>query len=376
MFKIILLTIGLFLPLLSYADIDSTSAAYVQYRLNDGKSTAELGIGTSARLNEYADVRTIISVITDGIDDRARINIGLMDFHTSKEDIGFRIGRVQHELGFYTSQLNWAPARDLYLAPQGIYRENFRYMLRSGDGIQVYSKFNVFDVAQLSAEFSYTKPVLYPMEDIVKVWGNIGGELNDSKSTSRGINLVLDVPTANTVIRYDQQQLNYLIENTSMNMFNGEINTRGHYFGGRTEISDTVDVTYEYLIVEKYGSTYDTLSKFAEANGVGFTKENAVGYGLSGSWQIVPSFKLIGGYSAFYPNPSDKSGTVMSALTNLPKHNYYMEDTFIGGKYRKDKWISTLEFHHIDGTATLSLKDSQTKGEHNNRWIFTVTRMF
>ena len=365
------------LPLFAFADIDSTTAAYIQYRLNDGESAAEIGIGTSARFSEYADVRTIISLNADGHDDRARINIGLLDLHNSKQNYGLRIGRIQHELGFYTSQLNWAPARDLYLAPQGIYRENFRYMLRSGDGVQAYYKFNISDVAQLSTELSYTKPVLYPMEDIVKVWGNIGGELNNSESTSRGINVVLDLPKLNTTFRYDQQQLNYEIQKTILGgVFNGAINTRGNYLGGRTELSDTVDVTYEYIIVQKYGSTYDTLAKFAESRGADFTKENAVGYGLSGSWQIVPEFKLIAGYSAFFPNPSDKDGSKMSSVTGIPAHNYYMKDTFIGGKYRKDKWISTLEYHYMDGTATLSLKDSLEKGDHHNRIIFTITRMF
>lgn len=371
-----LITTLALLPLSASADSFGSVGGYAQYRNNDGKNAVEIGVGGSVQVNNYIDFRGIASLIQDGVDDKLRLNIGLVDLHTSDESIGVRLGRIQHELGFSTAQYNWAPSRDMYLPPQGIYRENFRYMVRSGDGIQLYTRHAVGPV-YVQAELMYSHdPVLYPMKDITKVWNGIGGEIDTKTATTRGMHLAIEAPDLHTTIRYDQQRLNYNIINATIPIFNGAVNTTGHYFGSKTELSETVDMTLEYMIVQKDGSTWETMDTLAKMRGIDYTMENAVAYGASMTWQATSKYKFIGGVSAFYSNPSDKHGKKTAAALGGKPQDYYTEDVFVGAKYRYNNWISTLELHHTRGTTTMLLVDAQNKSERNNQVIFTVTHLF
>lgn len=377
MLKTTLLTITLaLLQSSAYADVFGSGGGYAQYRLIDGKTSIELGAGGSAQINEHVDVRGIASIINNGTDDNLRANIALVDIHTSDEELGIRIGRIQHELGFSTAQYNWAPSRDLYLPPQGIYRENFRYLVRSGDGAQLYTKRKVGDW-YLTGEIMYSpRPVLYPMQDITKVWNGIGGTIDPHTSYTRGIHLSAESQQLNTIFMYDQQRLNFNIVGTQYGLFDGAVNTTGHYFGTKTELTDTVDVTLEYMRITKDGNSWEAMDRLACVRGVEYTMSDSVAYGAQLSWQVNPKYKVIGGVSAFYAYPADKHGKHTSTALGGKPQDYYSEDMYVGAKYRYDHWVSTLEWHHTQGTTTMLLADSKTKGARNNQVIFTVTYMF
>lgn len=336
------LILALLLPLSAHAETFGAISGFAQARLNDGQAEAELGICASAQVSDTIDMRLIATAIIDGMDDTARVNIGLLDWHTTDSAYGVRIGRVQQNLGFYTETLNWAPARDLHLPPQGIYRENFHYFLRSGDGVQPYVNFKLGD-ARINLEATYNaKPVLYQPEELARVYLPFG--TIDKDSTTYGLSAVAKYHI--TTLRYDYQHLDLGVVAHKERV---NVATSAHYIGLRQEVTPAVDFTAEYLYIDKQGE---------------FPNDNpAMGGALSASWAFLDYYKLTGGYTAFYYDIDDRRG----------QERDYSEDAFLGIKYRRGDWVSTAEVHHIKGLATASYEDFDAR---QNKIVLTLTRVF
>lgn len=373
MLRAILLSTAILFSPCVYAEPFGTAAGYVQFKVDDGHASSEIGVGGSAQLTEWIDVRGIASAVTDGTDDNARINIALADVHTPDGMFGMRLGRVQHQFGFLNSQLNWAPARDTQLLPQGIYREDFTYMQRSGDGAQLYVHVPTEHV-KFRAEVSLTKPIIYRQADIVKAWNGLVGSVDADDSTVAGLSFEIGIPAISTEFRYDRQQLMYKMAGGLLN--NTGNNTDASLFGGRTELSSSVDVTYEYAIIKKHGSMWQAMNAPLAAAGYNELLKPSSAYGVTIGWQVHDAVKLTVGRSAFYNFPDDPHGKDISTITGKPAKTFYTEDTFIGAKYRRDAWIATIEYHRMSGTATMPVKAANTSGETTDRLIASLTWMF
>lgn len=378
MFKAILFLIILAsLPSSACAELDAVSRGYVQLRLNNDKHESESGIGISSHISDNVDFRFIGSIITNEFDNEPRVNIALLDFHTVEEKLGIRAGRIQNELGFYTSQLNWVPARDMYMAPQGIYRENFRYMRRSGDGVQPYIRFNTPEISH-EITFTYThRGVLYPMNDITNAWSSAGGVINEDESKNYGLSYAAYIKPIRTDIRWDYNSLEVQLENTNMNGFyDGGVDTISNYIGTRTYLTDELEVTLEYIRIKKTGDTFHKMDKTSSGRGYNRTMESSEAFGVSVGYQINSLFKLTGGWSAFYATPGDKYGDDLKRA-GVNTNNMYTEDTFIALKYRKDDIIITAENHFMKGTTTLNKMDAdKIKDPYHNIYVLTLTYVF
>ena len=375
MSKIILsLIILAFLPLSAFAENQISASGYIQLRQNDSVFETESAVGVSSMVNDFVDFRFIGSLITNEIDNKPRANILLVDLHNASQNLGVRIGRHQHNLGFYTTQLNWAPARDMHMAPQGIYRENFRYLLRSGDGVQGYSKIRIGD-AIIDLEANYThKPVLFQKDDLAGVYSQNGGRLSED-GKSIGYSAQIDIRKTGTTLRYDQQRLFFDLEGTNFNATDGSMRTIGHYFGIKQELDQYSEIIFEYLIIKKQGSSLENTDRMARSVGYNKTFDDAKGFGISIAHQISDNWKVVFGRSTFYFIDGDKYGKELSSKTGIDPTSLYMEDSFISFKYRRDKVISTLEYHKMHGTATFS-PENKNGSDRNDKVIFTVTRMF
>ena len=103
-------------------------------------------------------------------------------------------------------------------------------------------------------------------------------------------------------------------------------------------------------------------------------QDPSAGYGLSVIYQLDNVYRLTFGYSAFDVFKGTRYGKLDRPLP-IPPTLLYTYDTFVALKYRRDDWLATVEYHRLEGTTTLPLRD-QGKGDNHGTLIFTVTKMF
>lgn len=312
----------------------------------------EIGASASYQLNDHVDFRGMLSMVHDGdIDDKLRVNYGLVDIHDDKGMVGVRVGRYSYDYGYYNSARNNPLYRDMELPPQGLYRDGFRYMTRSGDGIQLYGKHHFNQNYSIDVDAGYGNPVLFPQEDIAQTFVlNKDAGTFESGSRVASLNTTIENREYGCSIKVGYLQMNYKFSTPFID--GGDqfpMKAENFYLGGRKYFSFG-DITLEFMQTRMGHTKWDDLNPIP--NYVwGGVRGNTITY----KHYVTDKVSMIVGYDEWFVNSEDKNGQKMENATGgaVPAGNMYHRSNNFGLIYREKNYALKAEFHMVKGTSTV-----------------------
>lgn len=348
---------------------------------SDGKygsiERTELGGLIAWQANEHVDFRGMASFIKDGhATDHARVNYALVDIHTSSGLDGVRLGRYSYDYGFYNAARNNPTYRDMELPPQGLYRDGFRYMTRSGDGIQVYTKSHLTDNFSAEVEIGYGTPTIYPQEEIVQtfVMDKSAGEFtNDSKF--RSFNLTIDNRQHGVTLKYGYLLMDYQF---STKYIDGgapfSMRPENHYIGIRKYFSFG-DVTAEMMKTNMGTTKWDSLNPMPN-----YVWGGVEGWTITYKHYLTDSTSALVGYDQWLVNKDDSTGTGIEheSYGNIPHAAMYHKSWNVGLIHHTGNYTLKGEAHFVKGSNTVRAEgnDILNKGQPDNYNIFILTATY
>ena len=336
----------------------------------------EIGGSISYEINENIDFRGMASIIRDSsTDTNPKINYGLIDIHQDKGLYGLRLGRYSYDYGFYNAARNNPLYRDMELPPQGLYRDGFRYMTRSGDGIQFYGKKHLTDNYSVEFDVGVGKPVIYPQKDIVQtfVFSNDAGKFSNS-SRVNSVNFNIQNREHGWELKYGYLLMDYKFSTPLIDdgkEFPMKLNN--HYIGFR-KYFDFGDVTLEYMRSKMGETKWDSLTPLPN-----YIWGGVEGRNITYKHYLTEKTSLLIGYDTWYVNRADRTGEKMEDATMgmTPNGAMYHKSTNLGVSHREKDYTLKAEYHMVRGTNTIRAEGnnilSQEQPEKYNIFILTAT---
>lgn len=302
---------------------------------------------------EYATLNTQIEVSND---ESAQI-IKYMFADFGPGGYGMRIGRIQHLLGFYNQTRSIPCCAEFINQPPAIYREQFKQLASSGDGIQIYKIFDI-DNWELGVNGTIAKPILNPMENIIAGHFNAAfpGEITD-KSIVKGLNFTVLSPSRETQLRYDITHLDFEFKSQVPFISSGNLSTMVHTIGARKFFNE-FDITVEGILVDQTGPVWDSYFN----NLFGGKDGHPIGTVVSVRHRPSDHDQLSIYVDSWVSSSADPTGKKQSATTGLPEHRFYVKSTGISWRHKYDnKWFSTLQYTLGQGSNSHFYNDTPEK---------------
>ena len=320
----------------------------------------EVGAFASYEVSRNIDIRGMVSSNIDGETDQGKPRVGYAfgEIHTDDGSTGVRIGRVNHFLGFYNQPRNNPLYRETELPPQSIYRDGFKYLAKSGDGIQAFHQVEFDQNYVLNLEATIAKPMLYPMKDILQgfVIDSSHGNFSRDHSTVRNYTVSLEDRRRNFTVMYNRVELDFMLHGSRQSSLDGRFKSTVNYFGVR-KYFDFGDITGEYILVEQDGDGWRKAMSPYPSDRRGKPSGYAVTYRHYFFDQLTGTI----GYDEWWCNSKDKDGKILSSVTGgaVPAAATYHKSLNLGMKYRisSDKAVR-VEWHRVRGTNMLPAGDN------------------
>jgi hypothetical protein len=321
----------------------------------------EIGFLGSYSVNEYIDFRGM--VMYDGSNqDQQIVRHALADFHggskNSEANVGIRIGRVKLSMGSMNDTRDNPILRSMDYAPQALYRDQFRTMVNSGDGIQPYTQYLFSDGTMLDLEASFIRPIITEsqQDDVVNVLLNVPaktGRFNVNESAIQSFGAKLTFPHYGAIVRYDRVTMDYMYVGNPTSVYShfipsGGMKTTFNYLSLQ-KYFDHFDITLEGIMAERSGLVWDTVLK---DTGYGDP------YGMSFLWRyhVNNALSIHTNYNVWYTDSKNRDGTKHASKPgNAPAERYFQRDLNVGFKYVDGSWVFKGSYHRIHGTNTLSI---------------------
>lgn len=337
----------------------------------------EIGSSASYQFNPHLDIRGMATIITDGdTDGKPRLNYGLVDLHSDSGMYGVRIGRYCYDYGFYNAARNNPVYRDMELPPQGLYRDGFRYMTRSGDGVQVYGKAHLNSKFSVEVDASIGKPVLFPKQDITQtfVLDKTAGQFTDASSVM-SYNVTLHSRDYGIDVKYGFLLMDYQFSTPYVDSGKAfPMRAKNNYLGIR-KYFDFGDLTLEYMRTDMGVTKWDSLMP-AQNYAWGGVKGSNITY----KHYLTDKVSLIVGYDVWYVNNADKDGKGMEAVSygTTPAASMYHKSINLGVSHRLGPYTVKLEAHRVHGTNTVRAEgnDVLSKDQPSSYNIFMATATY
>lgn len=338
----------------------------------------EIGASASYYASSNIDLRGMVSIIRDGsTDSKPRANFAVVDIHTDDGMHGVRLGRYSYDYGFYNASRNNPAYRDFELPPQGLYREGFKYITRSGDGVQLYTSYHITQNYSADIDLGYGKPVIFPQQDIVQTFvlnPTAGKFTEDAKSKSANITISDRENGIVLKVGYQHMNLNF----STQYVDNGDpfpMTTKNTYIGVR-KYFDFGDVTVENLRVKMGQTRWDSLMPSTYQWG------GVEGWSITYKHYVTPSISALIGYDTWYVNKADKDGSAMHNNSGGTTQAAAMFEKSINMALvlRKCNYTLKAEFHRVHGTNTIRADGNDINNPNQpakyNVFLFTATYLF
>jgi hypothetical protein len=255
--------------------------------------------------------------------------------------LGVRVGRVPHTLGFFNNTRNAPQAGQFIYLPEGIYREQFKWLAMSGDGGQVY--YNKIYNKDLQIDFTgtWTKANLSANREVVSGHFNTPtvGEFNYNKSEVRG--LTIEGRYQCTKFYYNWINLYFWLKPDfpfSTFVQEGRADTNVHVVGAKQYINQ-FEVGAEYLVVKLHDKVWQDIRANTSKYG------DPTGWVISGVWHYNDKLDLAAYHSEYYTAIGDKSGQNQSTFSMMPADWFYVRADSVAAKYKIDnKWTLRTQY--------------------------------
>ena len=335
----------------------------------------EIGVFASYRLNQNIDLRGNLKYDPSALQGKTpHLMFGLVDIHNDAKDFGIRIGRIRNPYGFRSSTRENPAERDLDYPPQSIYRESFRIVSSSGDGLQLYSD-TEGDLGVFQFSLTVASPILKPQKELIG--GFFGFHASGSYETSAFPGVVTvsakwNSPDYKWAAQYSVSSLTmrYVPSNLEEGVdYPRALSSRQHVVGIRRYFTDW-DITTEFSISERRGSLVSKPGKALPIN-----KIQPLGLSVEARYMYNEHLTLYLGYSAWFNSIYDKNGNVLGSIKDQPSHRFYSRDFNFGVRLIEGNWIWRAEAHFVKGTSTLRTTGNPILDENMKSYRFFSTSL-
>lgn len=330
----------------------------------------ELGINASWRILPKLQIAAQGVARWAGENDKGdpRLDYGLLDY-TLRSDAentwGIRLGRVINPIGFYNDTRDVAFTRPSIFLPQSIYFDRTRDVALSADGAQFYGERRT-DFGDFLLQFNVAKPRVGAREELALLGSNGMGELKGDTSffgrllyEKDGGLIRLGLSSLWANFDFDSAP-NYSPPSGSIEF--SPLIFSGQYNGERFSL--TSEVALRNFDYSGFGPHLDR----------DFT---GLSWYLQGSYRFSPRWEAVVRFDSLCTDLGDCDGEDFAAKTTGAAHRRFADDWMVGLRWDVTSSIMLrAEFHHIRGTAWITVEDNDLANLEENWNMFSVLVSF
>lgn len=275
---------------------------------------------------------------------------------------GVRLGRIKNNIGFYNNTREIAFTRPSALLPQSIYLDRIREIALSSDGIDGYIRKDT-NHGYLSFDVQFGAPQADENSEWALLGNDWDGEFNDADVmvmrllyesplndwrfavTKIDSSLPFDVGAGDTA---------FLSDPTS------EVDFSAYTLSAQWN-SEFWSITTEYM--------YETTTRNGFGNFFQPKENDTELYYIQFDTRLSPELSTFVRYDVVYVDTEDRNGETFAARTGRPAFQRYAKDWTVGLGYQPNKdWLLRAEWHHVEGTAWLSVLDNPVTSDTEKHW--------
>ncbi len=344
------------------------SQAYVVSDHNDffGPSSSSGGslkyteIGANASIRPRHDVLLAAQVLSrraggDGSDARPALDYGVIDyqpFSNQQRTLGIQLGRFKNPFGFYNQTRDVAFTRPSILLPQSIYFDRTRSLGLSADGVSVYAEERLphgtlrFIAGVGVPTTRDLDSQLYPAQLGVNVSGSTSS-IRQIRYEHSGGNFTAAISAADVNLDLElgptEGQLNFQPWILSLQYDKEHWALTGEFALRSVSTTDTGPLPSSDVTGESWYVQYTR--RFLD------------------DWQWLVR------YDSLVSDRNDRSGRSFEAQGRGPAHTRFADDITVGLQWRVNpRVLLAAEYHHVNGTGWLPLRDEPDPTDTRQRW--------
>jgi hypothetical protein len=323
-------------------------------------------IGLNASLRPHQDVLLAAQVLSrraggNSSDALPTLDYGLVDYQlisNQQRTFGVQLGRFKNPFGFYNQTRDVAFTRPSILLPQSIYFDRTRSLGLSGDGISLYHEERLANgllrtqlgigQAQAGSDLRST----LRLEDVPGTLEPRESVIGQIRYEHDGGRIVAAVSAAEAKARFD------------------------------SNTPQQPDLTFRFRPIVfslQYNEEYWSLtSEFAlRPTKLGGLENRFVNDVTGESWYVqyarrfADDWQWLVRYDSLISNRADRSGKSFEESTGgtVPAHTQFAEDITLGLQWTPHPRIMLAgEYHHVDGTGWLPVRDNTDSAQTSRRW--------
>lgn len=330
----------------------------------------ELGINASVLATPRAQLsaQIVSRRAGEGHGGSPELDYALLDYSfLSRETgrMGVRAGRIKNPLGLYNETRDVPFTRPTLLLPQSIYLDITRNLGLSGDGAGFYGEHR-FEDAALSFEFNLG----YPRVDVDEEYAILGadrpGEMTRELS---GIGrLMYEREGGRLRLAFSAAHLNTDYKPvgppTPENPITGELPAGSFQFNPLI-LSAQYNAEF-WSVTSEWALRRFEREQFGPAFDVDMVGES---YYLQGTYRFAPDWEAVLRYDVLYLDRDDRDGREFAAICPVPRHTRFAKDLTVGLRWNiTPSWMLRGEYHYVDGTGWLSLRDNPDPNRTERYW--------
>lgn len=275
---------------------------------------------------------------------------------------GVRLGRIKNPVGFYNDTRDVAFTRPSAVLPQSIYLDRIREIALSSDGVGLYSR-NTLGNGYLSLDLQYGRPQAAENTEISLLGREWDGQFDGQDMTL--FRAMYENYSSSLRFAFTYADANLPFDAEATNPFpSGEIDFS--LFGLSAQWnSEYWSFTTEFVLEKPdrkgFGGAFNPPDNTVQA------------YYMQLDRRINQQFSTFVRYDEVLVDKDDADGSDYQNRTGLPAHQRYAKDWTIGVAYQPNsQWLFRAEWHHILGTAWLSILDNPQPADTTERWNLAI----
>jgi hypothetical protein len=301
-----------------------------------------------------------------------RLDYGLADYtilSNVKNTWGVRLGRVINPIGFYNDTRDVAFTRPSIFLPQSIYFDRVRDLALSADGGQLYSEQRT-NIGDFSFQFNIVRPRAGVREERALLNGDHPGELEGQFSFGGRLLYEKEGGTVRLGVSSFQADFGFNPKGapSKFSLKPGSVTFAPLIFSGQYN-GERLSLTSEAALRHfKYAGFGPTLP---DMNFTGLSWYVQASYRFTLSWEAVARFDRL------CLDLDDCNGEKFAAQTGMLANRRYADDWMAGVRWDVTKSVMLrAEFHHVHGTAWISVEDNDPRTLQDNWNMFAVLVSF
>ncbi|OAL59482.1 hypothetical protein A6R74_04065 [Halomonas sp. ALS9] len=334
-------------------------------------------IGLNASLRPHQDVLVATQILSrraggDSSDAEPKLDYGLIDYQVISDQertFGIQLGRFKNPFGFYNQTRDVAFTRPSILLPQSIYFDRTRSLGLSGDGISLYHEERLatgvlrtqVGIGQAQADEDLQSSLR--LEDVPGTLDAKQSAIGQIRYEHDGGRIIAALSTAQAKARFD------------------------------SSTAEQTDVSFRFrpvvLSLQYNEELWSLTSEFAlRSTKLGGLENRWVNDVTGESWYIqytrrfASEWQWLVRYDSLTSNRADRNGKSFEESTGgiVPAHTQFADDLTFGLQWNPHPQVMLAgEYHHVDGSGWLPIRDnpdSSATSRRWNMWLFQLSLRF